>query len=176
MGSWGITALESDGGLDAVGAIRELAADGTMDLKEVLSVLKQEEWYAPPAKQGQIHSGIEALAELMLKYREGAAEDLDHPHEEVKFSSVSSFAAEKDDLQWIREYLSDTLCSAIEKTEKAEVTWGGWFREPDWNAWRERMRMLIDTMDTLLSLPGDPIELQNAQPAETEEMGGMEMR
>ena len=173
MGSWGITALESDNGLDTVGIIREYAADGTTDLKEILSALKQDELAAPPAGQGVCHSGIEALAEVILKYLGKTVGDLDYAHEDVKFSPVSSFTAEKEDIRWIREYLLETLNSAERKTE---IRWGGWLRQADWNAWRERMQTLIDTMDTLIAIPSDSIELQNKWLEECEEMGEMEMR
>ncbi len=177
MGSWGITALESDNGLDAIEHIQwNIHGNGRLDLHETILMLREEGLFVPPAKFGYCHTGVEALAEFILKCGEGAAKDLDYPHNEVKFSSLSSFAAEKSDLQWVREYLSETLGSAEKNSNRAEKKWGGWFKEADWNAWRERMRTLIGTMDSLLSLPGDPIDLTAIQPEETEEIDGMEMR
>lgn len=48
MGCWGITALESDDGLDAVGCIwHNLSKDGQLDLGEMLEPLKKDQWNAP---------------------------------------------------------------------------------------------------------------------------------
>ena len=48
MGCWGITALESDNGLDAVRCVRyNLPADGQLDLGEMLERLKKDRWNAP---------------------------------------------------------------------------------------------------------------------------------
>lgn len=48
MGCWGITALESDDGLDAVGCIRyNLPKNGQLDLGEMLERLKKDQWNAP---------------------------------------------------------------------------------------------------------------------------------
>ena len=45
MGCWGITALESDDGLDAVGCVRyNLPEDGQLDLGEMLERLKKDQW------------------------------------------------------------------------------------------------------------------------------------
>ena len=177
MGSWGITALESDNGLDAIEHIRwNIHESGRLDLHESVLMLREEGLVVPPAEVGYCHTGVEALAEFILKCSEGAVKDLDYPHNEMKFASMSSFVAEKSDLQWIREYLSETLDSAERKSNRAEKKWGGWFKEADWNEWRERMRTLIGSMDSLLSLPGDPINLTAIQSVEIEEINGMEMR
>ena len=58
MGCWGITALESDNGLDAVRCVRyNLPADGQLDLGEMLERLKKDRWNAPcDVKLGCAHT------------------------------------------------------------------------------------------------------------------------
>lgn len=49
MGCWGITAFESDAGLDAVGFIREnLPVDGKLEVKTIIDLLRGDSWCAPP--------------------------------------------------------------------------------------------------------------------------------
>lgn len=70
MGCWGITALESDNGLDAVRCVRyNLPADGQLDLGEMLERLKKDRWNAPcDVKLGCAHTSPMALAEIVVKY------------------------------------------------------------------------------------------------------------
>ena len=73
MGCWGITAFESDEGLDAVEFIREsLPEDGKLELEALLEALKQDSWNAPPeVETAGSHTSVMALAELMLKFVDG---------------------------------------------------------------------------------------------------------
>ena len=73
MGCWGITAFESDAGLDAVGFIREMMLkDGRMELGEIIKAIQKEEWYAPPeASDGVPHTSPMALAEIIVKFLDG---------------------------------------------------------------------------------------------------------
>ena len=49
MGCWGITAFESDEGLDAVEFIREsIPEDGKLELETLVETLKRDSWNAPP--------------------------------------------------------------------------------------------------------------------------------
>lgn len=48
MGCWGITAFESDAGLDAVDFIRNnLPEDGKLQVQRVLEELQQDDWNRP---------------------------------------------------------------------------------------------------------------------------------
>ena len=69
MGCWGITALESDNGLDAVRCVRyNLPADGQLDLGEMLERLKKDRWNAPcDVKLGCAHTSPMALAEIVVQ-------------------------------------------------------------------------------------------------------------
>lgn len=80
MGCWGITALESDDGLDAVGCVRyNLPADGQLDLGEMLERLKKDRWNAPcDVKLGCAHTSPMALAEIIVKYLDGDPGSLDY--------------------------------------------------------------------------------------------------
>lgn len=173
MGSWGITAFESDTGLDAVNFIREnLPKDGKLELSDLIKKLQNDSWNKPPdVKEGVSHTSLMALAEMMVKFLDGEIKSMDYEvdTEENKFCSMDSFLASKDSISWIRSYLSDTLHYAI-KNEPADALcgwkWGGWFEEKNWIGWQRHMKDLISRLDELLALPGDSVELV---PSKTQE-------
>lgn len=111
MGCWGITALESDAGLDAIGLIRNhLPEQGDVKLQQMIDWLRADSWNAPPEEsEGLSHTSPMALAELIVKFQEQDFSALDGIREDKKFSSLSSFTASKESLQWVKEYLSETL-------------------------------------------------------------------
>ena len=163
MGCWGITAFESDTGLDAVGIIRRnLPEDGNLKLDALIELMKENQWSLPDISDGESHSGAMALAEVMVKFLDGDISELDK-----RFGDVLSFTANKDSVRWISDYLSNTLDYKIKDAVHGSK-WGGWFKEQDWIAWQDHMKLLIDRMDTLLESPEDKIELMG-QPKQTEE-------
>ena len=111
MGCWGITAFESDAGLDAISLIRKhLPEQGDVELRQMLAWLKADSWNAPPeVSEGVSHTSPMAVAELIVKFQEKDFSALDGIKGDKKFSSLSSFTASKESLQWVREYLSETL-------------------------------------------------------------------
>ena len=111
MGCWGITAFESDAGLDAISLIRKhLPEQGDVELRQMLACLKADSWNAPPeVSEGVSHTSPMAVAELIVKFQEKDFSALDGIRGDKKFSSLSSFTASKESLQWVREYLSETL-------------------------------------------------------------------
>lgn len=124
MGCWGITALESDNGLDAVRCVRyNLPADGQLDLGEMLERLKKDRWNAPcDVKLGCAHTSPMALAEIVVKYLDGDPGSLDYDEEwaaeDNKFRSVTSFTASRASLRELRDYLADTLKYARIRAER----------------------------------------------------------
>ena len=80
MGCWGITAFESDEGLDAIDFIREsLPENGKLELETLLEALKRDSWNAPPdVEMAGAHTSVMALAELMLKFVDRAVKSLDN--------------------------------------------------------------------------------------------------
>ena len=102
MGCWGITAFESDAGLDAVGLIRKnLPEDGRLELEKLIAELKRDSWNAPPdVCDGQSHTSPMALAEIMVKFLDRDMDGLDYGEEwaaqDKKFSAVTSFSASID--------------------------------------------------------------------------------
>ena len=110
MGCWGITALESDNGLDAVRCVRyNLPADGQLDLGEMLERLKKDRWNAPcDVKLGCAHTSPMALAEIVVKYLDGDPGSLDYDEEwaaeDNKFRSITSFTASRASLRELRRY------------------------------------------------------------------------
>ena len=135
MGCWGITAFESDEGLDAVEFIREsLPEDGKLELEALLEALKQDSWNAPPeVETAGSHTSVMALGELMLKFVDGDAKSLDYDgewgKEDHRFDSITSFTAHRETVQWIRNYIFDTLRNVKKharfQAENGEK-WGGW--------------------------------------------------
>lgn len=178
MGCWGITAFESDSGLDAVGFIRiNLPEDGKLELGKIIEAMRTvdgAEWYVPDAANGESHTGPMALAEIMAMFLNGDTCDLDYDEEwaadDNKFSSVTSFTADKESVQWLRGYISDTLKYSLENAEyRAQHGTrecdkrGGWREEKDWHGWQDHMSTLVSRMDTLLALPESQIELIRPQ-------------
>ncbi len=72
MGCWGITAFESDTGLDAIGLIRNhLPEQGDVKLQQMIDWLRADSWNAPPeVSEGVSHTSPMAVAELIVKFQE----------------------------------------------------------------------------------------------------------
>jgi hypothetical protein len=161
MGCWGITAFESDAGLDAIHFIRKnLPDDGKINLGKIIEAMQREKCRIYNVTDGESHSGPMALAELMVKLHDKDFSDLDY----VKnmFSDIISFNASKESLQWLRDYLYDTLKYAKESAElraKYGENWGGWLEEGDWHCWQSHMLMLVSKIDTYLTSPDNQIQL-----------------
>ena len=164
MGCWGIMALQSDSGLDAVSFIREhLPEDGNLSLDQVIDLLQSDDWNAPAeVTDGESHTSPMAVAEIMMKFLDGEAGSLDGGGQEKKFSSVASFTASKNSLQWLKQYLSETLRYSREHAAAKEGTnrrWNGWFRKEDWMHWQAHMEGLIGRLQELLERSEEQIEL-----------------
>lgn len=173
MGCWGITAMQSDDGLDTVEFIRgRLPKDGKLELSAIIQSLLQDEWNRPSeVTDGQPHTSPMALAEIMVKFLEHDLGSLDHdvgPHmRQNEFSTVTSFTATKESIQWIRNYIADTLrYSRRNAMESQDRKWGGWFKEENWMGWQEHMTYLVGCLDVLLSSVGSQVELVNMKDQE----------
>jgi hypothetical protein len=172
MGCWGITAFESDAGLDAAGFIRRiLPEDGKLELGKIIEALRQDEWNAPSdVTLGESHTSPMALAEILVKFLDRDISDLDYDEEwakdDNKFSSITSFTVSKESIQWLRDYLSDTLKYAKEnaefRAEHGNDEWdqrNGWREEEDWLGWQSHLSALVSRMDSLLAFPESQMEL-----------------
>ena len=174
MGCWGITAMQSDDGLDTVEFIRGcLPKDGKLELSAIIQSLLQDEWNRPSeVTDGQPHTSPMALAEIMVKFLEHDLGSLDHdvgPHmRQNEFSTVTSFTATKESIQWIRNYIADTLRYSRRNAqmESQDRKWGGWFKEENWVGWQEHMTYLVGCLDVLLSSVGSQVELVNMKDQE----------
>lgn len=183
MGCWGITAFESDEGLDAVEFIRRrLPKDGKLELETLLEALKRDSWNAPPeVEMAGSHTSVMALAELMLKFVDGDVKSLDDEEdwgrEEHKFCSVTSFTASGETVHWIRNYIFDTL-HAIKKYAESQTgdgaKWGGWFEEKNWVGWQKHMAELVNRLDPFIESSEAKIELISLQRPEHQEMENSE--
>ncbi len=163
MGCWGITAFESDAGLDAVDYIRHiLPEDGELDLGTVIEALKADDVRLPDTQDAESHSSPMALAEIIVKLVDHDMDSLDYDDEyfagERKFSDLTSFSASKESLRWLRDYLIDTLQSARQWAGR-EGNWNGWFEEKNWIGWQEHMATLVGRLDGLLAEQGYTIDL-----------------
>lgn len=160
MGCWGITAFESDAGLDSVDYIRcILPQDGKLELGKIIEALKEDDVRLPDVQDAESHTSPMALAEIMVNFIDGNAGGMDYDGawaaEDNKFGSISSFTASIESVQWLRNYLSDTLKYARENEKfQAEhgTKWNGWFEEKDWIGWQEHMISLVSRLDTLIQL------------------------
>lgn len=172
MGCWGITALESDAGLDAVGFIRDmLPEDGGIRLEQMIAALKKDNWNAPddPAL-GYSHTSPMALAEIMLKIMDNTPDGLDYDEEwaegDRKFSALTSFTTDKESIVWLRDYLEQNLAAsrknAVFRAQQGEP-YGGWFEEKNWIGWQKHMENLISRLDELIAQPEQEIELIKPQ-------------
>lgn len=163
MGCWGITAMESDTGLDAIGFIsRNLPVNGKVSLDEMIEALQNDSWNRPPEPTwGQKHTSLMAVVELMVMFLDKDVKSLDYEEEEdteyKKFGSVHSFTASKKAVQYLRDYLAKTLQCAREEAEVRK--WGGWFEEVNWIGWQEHMEALTGRLDSLLMTGEDSLEL-----------------
>ena len=178
MGCWGISALQSDSGLDAISYVRKkLLWEGRLDLDTVIDTLQKSSWNRPPeASEGLSHTSLMAVAELIVLYlnEDAASQDYEGQWAErySKFASIYSFTASKESLTYLRDYLSDSLRYAKEnakcKAEHGEM-WGGWFEEKNWIGWQEHMEALVSCLDTLLAAEGNLLELVPQQQQKMED-------
>lgn len=164
MGCWGITAFESDAGLDAVGFVRErLPENGRLELGKMLEALRQDNWNTPPDTfRADSHTSPMALAEIVVNFMDGNAGIMDYDEawaaKDKKFSSVSAFTASREDVRWLRDYLCDTLKYAVRNAEEGRK-WNGWFQKKDWTSWQNHMATLIGRLDGVLSADGNSLVL-----------------
>lgn len=98
MGCWGITAFESDAGLDAVGLIRKnLPKDGRLEVERLIAVLQRDGWNAPPdVTDGESHTSLMALAEIMVKFLDRDLRGLDGAENDHRFDAVTSVTASRE--------------------------------------------------------------------------------
>lgn len=181
MGCWGITVFESDAGLDAVDFIRRnLPEDGKLNLGKIIEALHEDKWNAPDdVENAPSHTSPMALAEVLVKFLNKDFDDLDYQKSWVannnklnKFSDITSFTASRESVQWLRNYISNSLKQAIENAElraQGGEKWGGWFEEKDWIGWQEHMATLINCLDTLIDSQENHVELLFPQEQQTGE-------
>lgn len=178
MGCWGISALQSDSGLDAISYVRKkLLGEGRLDLDTVIDTLQKSSWNRPPeASEGLSHTSLMAVAELIVLYLNKDAASLDYEglwsEKGGKFASIQSFTASKESLAYLRDYLSDSLRYAKENAKckaEHEEMWGGWFEEKNWIGWQEHMEALISCLDTLLVVEENLLELVPQQQQKMED-------
>lgn len=102
---------------------------------KIIKAIQKEAWYAPPeASEGVPHTSPMALAEIIEKFLDGDREGMDYNWDDVperKFGNITSFTASRESLQWLRDYISDSLKYAKENAVKGN-NWGGWFEKRNW--------------------------------------------
>ena len=154
-----------------------LPEQGDVKLQQMIDWLRADSWNAPPeVSEGVSHTSPMAVAELIVKFQEKDFSALDGIRGDKKFSSLSSFTASKESLQWVREYLSETLFysrKCAKEQEKSGVLWGGWFQERDWKHWQAHMERLIGRMDELLTREGETVALWTGSVCQKVEPGKM---
>ena len=133
---------------------------------------------SPKVETAGSHTSVMALAELMLKFVDGRkVKSLDYDGNGgrgiLRFDSITSFIAHRDTIQWIRNYIFDTLWNVKKharfQAENGEK-WGGWFEEKNWIGWQEHMAELVSRLDTLLESSEAEIRADSITEAEDQEM------
>ncbi len=170
MGAWGITAFESDAGLDVVGAIRKsLPEDGRLTLQTILESVKSSQWRELADPQlGNSHTSPLAVTELIFKLQDGQYSDLDYGMEygfdDKLFKDLLTFTADKESLQWLKDYLTENLTAARNNAALPFNPNNGWFHREDWEGWQTHMESVIERLGELLDRPEDEIDLlENGQ-------------
>lgn len=163
MGSWGITAFESDTGLDTMIILHDhLPTDGHWDLAGLIEVLKESKDISlSDPKEGHPVTSPMALAEMLMGYLDGQARDMGWAYQErpePNFDSVRTFTMDKPSLQWLRTHLDDTLRCA-RRNAAMEGNFGGWFMEQDWIDCQKHMQGLVDRLDRLIQRPESTFDL-----------------
>lgn len=164
MGCWGVSTFESDDGLDCVALIQfRLPDNGKLELGTLITDIhedvEQALFYLPFSSKGQSHTYPMALAEVILKFLNQEQGEMGVVDKDIKrFDDVVSFTATKDSVQWVRDYLAETLSHA-KANAIARSDWNGWVSEESWIEWQKHISMLIQAMDKLLDSPADTIVL-----------------
>lgn len=173
MGAWGITAFESDAGLDVVDAIRKsLPEDGRLTLQTILESVKTSQWRElTDPKLGNSHTSPLAVTELIFRIQDGNYSSLDYEdalsQEDKKFKDLSSFTADKESLLWLKDYLIEDLAAARNNAALPFNPNNGWFHREDWEGWQSHMESVIERLGELLDRPEDEIDLlENGQAQE----------
>lgn len=106
-----------------------------------------------------------ALAEILVEFIDEGLGELDYEEgaaDDNKFSTIILMIAPRESIQWLRDYLSNTLSSnrenAVLRANHVEK-WGVWFEEKDWIHWQEDMSSLIKRLNAMLGSMGSSIEL-----------------
>lgn len=168
MGAWGITAFESDAGLDVIGEIRNgLPKDGRLTLKNILEFLQNSEGGAVDDPQlGHSYTSPLAVTELIFKIQDNDYTSVDYEGDWAKeyprFQDLSSFTADKESLLWLKDYLTKNLAAA--RNNAANYTdpvdpYNGWFYKENWESWQNHMETMIERLGELYERPGDEIDL-----------------
>lgn len=172
MGAWGITAFESDAGLDVIDEIRNrLPKDGRLTLKSLLESIQNSEWRGLDDPQlGNSHTSPLAVAELIFKIQDNDYTAVDYEEEWAKeypkFQELSSFTADKESLLWLKDYLKENLAAArnnaVNSTDPVDP-YNGWFYEKNWEEWQRHMETMIERIGELHERPGDEVELLSVE-------------
>ena len=137
--------------------------------------MRQDQWATPPVAFGHSQTGPMAIAEILQKFIDNNSGNLDYGEDWAatgkRFNRTISFAADKESLQWLREYISDTLAHKVKDVElragldgaSENDKRGGWFKDENWHGWQRHMSGLVSTLDGLIASPDAQIELIQPQ-------------
>ncbi|MBP1996800.1 DUF4259 domain-containing protein [Paenibacillus eucommiae] len=145
MGSWGIKALESDEGLDAIDFLRDRIPDHlSLELAELITVMKEEGLLGSSFEEIDFYydNTAMALAELYLMFQETGKLDYGHEDEKKSLLTIRSFAADEESLRFILHYLTDIRDEVPDQDGEREIL-ELWRDSPSWEAWRVHLEQLI---------------------------------
>ncbi len=104
------------------------------------------------------------LAEVIVRFLDGCAAELDfgeNYQKDKRFSCLSSFTGEKATIQWLRDYLSDTLKYSRERAESTPRC--GWVQRTRLDRMAGAYGHLVLRMDMLLASDPEKGELAELQ-------------
>jgi Domain of unknown function (DUF4259) len=153
MGAWGITALESDQGLDVVDFVKRFVSNikaqpVNIDMAELINAMKKEGFFGRNFEEVDFYfdNAAMALAELYLMFKHTGKLDYDDENQSQDLAKrVKSFVADKAALSFILQYLNDIKSEKPDKYGNREII-ELWRESGSWDEWKANLTNLIEEL------------------------------
>lgn len=145
MGAWGVKALESDEGLDAIDILTNeyVPEHPVLDLGEIIELMKEEVMLGADFSQIDFlfDNTAMALAELYFQWKDGGK--LEYGTEESVWNKVTGFTASKEALDFLLRQLTDIKNEVPDEDGEREIVelWR------DSNEWSNHLDILIQRLE-----------------------------
>jgi Domain of unknown function (DUF4259) len=158
MGAWGLTALESDQGLDVVDFVKRFVSNikaepVNLDTAELIDAMKKDGFFGQNFEEVDFYfdNSAMALAELYLMFKHSGKLDYEDENQSQDLAKrVKSFVADKAALSFILRYLNDIKLNEI-KSEKPDKHGNReiielWRESNNWDEWKANLNNLIEEL------------------------------